>query len=93
MSNKKAFHIILVGRVQGVGLRYFAQQKALDYNLKGWVKNKTDGSVEIEIEGDLGMIDVFIENLKIGNSYSRVDRIFKSELPDLRYYDSFFVKY
>lgn len=76
-----------------MGLRYFAQQKALDYNLKGWVKNKTDGSVEIEIEGDLGMIDVFIENLKIGNSYSRVDRIFKSELPDLRYYDSFFVKY
>ncbi len=93
MNRRKAFHIVLVGRVQGVGFRYYARQKALELNLFGWVRNKTDGSVEIEVEGDEDSIMIFMDLLKIGNSFSRVDRLFKTELPDLPDYQSFFVKY
>ena len=39
-------HIIFYGRVQGVGFRYYAVQKANQLGLTGWVKNLYDGSVE-----------------------------------------------
>ncbi len=84
---------MLVGRVQGVGFRHFVRRKALELGLKGWVRNKTDESVEIEVEGDEELIPVFIRLLKTGNSYSRVDRVFQSELPDIQQYTSFFIKY
>ncbi len=93
MKTEKAFHIVLVGRVQGVGFRYFVHQSALELNLKGWVKNKVDGSVEIEVNGNPDLLSIFIEKLKLGNGYSRVDRVFKSELPELHYYESFYIKY
>ena len=38
-------HIIFYGRVQGVGFRYYAVQKANQLGLTGWVKNLYDGSV------------------------------------------------
>jgi acylphosphatase len=93
LERTKAFYIVLVGRVQGVGFRHFVRKKALELGLKGWVRNKTDESVEIEVEGDKELIPVFIRLLKTGNSYSRVDRVFQSELPDIQQYTSFFIKY
>ena len=44
-------HIFFYGRVQGVGFRYYAVQKANQLGLTGWVKNLYDGSVEMEVEG------------------------------------------
>ncbi|PTN07873.1 acylphosphatase [Mangrovibacterium marinum] len=93
MSSSKRIHIILVGRVQGVGFRSFSRHKALELKLSGWVRNKMDGSVEIEVEGHPETIARFIAELKAGNGYSRVDRIFKSELPELANYPSFYIKY
>jgi len=93
LDRVKAFHIIVVGRVQGVGFRHFVRKTALELNLNGWVGNKPDGSVEIEIEGDEEIMLIFLELLKTGNSFSRADRIFQTELPDLQNYQSFFIKY
>ena len=42
-------HIIFYGRVQGVGFRYYAVQKANQLGLTGWVKNLYDGSVEMKV--------------------------------------------
>lgn len=44
-------HIIVHGRVQGVGFRFSAQQKAVEYNLTGYVRNLANGDVELEVEG------------------------------------------
>ena len=59
-------HIIFYGRVQGVGFRYYAVQKANQLGLTGWVKNLYDGSVEMEVEGEEPLIDqliIFLQNL------------------------------
>jgi len=46
----KKYHVIFKGRVQGVGFRFLVQRFANNMNLDGFVRNKADGSVELEIE-------------------------------------------
>lgn len=58
-------HIYFYGRVQGVGFRYYAVQKAEELGLNGWVRNLYDGSVEMEVEGEEADIDqliLFLQN-------------------------------
>jgi acylphosphatase len=71
------------GRVQGVGFRYFAYHLAKELSLYGWVKNIYDGTVKINVIGDEIIIDSFIEKLKTGNGFSRVDRMDITEYPNL----------
>ena len=49
---KKRVHIIVSGRVQGVFYRACTQEKALSLNLFGWVRNLSNGNVEIVAEGE-----------------------------------------
>ena len=56
-------HIIFYGRVQGVGFRYYAVQKANQLGLTGWVKNLTDGRVEAELQGQAKLVDSFVERI------------------------------
>lgn len=44
-------HIIFYGRVQGVGFRYYAVNKARSLGLTGWVENLYNGNVEMEVQG------------------------------------------
>ena len=45
-------HLRVVGRVQGVGFRWFIRQRARELGLSGWVRNRQDGSVEIAAAGE-----------------------------------------
>jgi acylphosphatase len=63
----------IYGRVQGVGFRYFAQNKAEELGLSGWVRNLSDGSVEIRAQGPLQDVEQFMHYLKVGPVGSRVD--------------------
>lgn len=56
----------VTGLVQGVGYRYFAMQLARRYGITGWVKNRDDGSVELEAEGADEAIEAFVERLGVG---------------------------
>lgn len=67
------YNIVIRGDVQGVGFRYFAQKSALLYGVTGWVRNKADGSVEIDAEGEEKNIARFIGALKQGSRYSSVE--------------------
>lgn len=62
----RAVYIIIGGRVQGVGFRYFAKHKADELHIAGWVRNTPDGKVEIEAEGEPQNLENFIDWLKIG---------------------------
>jgi acylphosphatase len=71
----KCARVIVYGRVQGVGFRYFAQAAATRYGLVGWVRNRYDGSVEILAEGPENAFDAFIKVIKQGPSASHVQKI------------------
>lgn len=73
-------HIFFYGRVQGVGFRYYAVQKANQLGLTGWVKNLYDGSVEMEVEGQEELIDqliIFLQN----RTYIWIERIDSKKIP------------
>lgn len=49
---KKRLRIEIYGKVQNVGFRYDCRAKAGQYGIVGWAKNRADGHVELEVEGD-----------------------------------------
>jgi len=57
-------HIIFFGTVQGVGFRFTVQRYALSSDLKGWVKNLPNGSVEILVEGPEERIEQFCQDIE-----------------------------
>jgi len=65
-------HIVIMGRVQGVGFRYFAISWAERLGLTGFVRNNYDGSVETEVEGDRSAVEEYITQMKLGPRWSRV---------------------
>lgn len=83
-------HILFYGRVQGVGFRYYAVQKARQLGLTGWVENLLDGSVEMEVEGPEEMIDqliIFLQN----RTYIWIENMDVKTLP-LKNDDGFYEK-
>lgn len=67
--------ILVHGMVQGVGFRYFAYRQATLRGLKGYVRNRPDGTVETVVEGDKGLIEDYIRELEVGPRYARVTRV------------------
>ena len=87
------YELYITGRVQGVGYRYFAAQKANEMGIKGWVKNAVDGSVIVVAQGIEEEIKTFIDYLYIGPTRSRVDQISKVKFNTLSDFNNFSVKY
>ena len=58
--------------VQGVGFRWFTRNAAGLYGLGGWVRNRPDGSVEIEAEGQKEAVEAFLADVREGPRFSRV---------------------
>ncbi|GAB5562125.1 MAG: hypothetical protein SynsKO_37720 [Synoicihabitans sp.] len=56
--------IFFSGRVQGVGFRYSVLQVAKEFEVVGFVKNLTDGRVQLEVEGESGEIDQFVSAIE-----------------------------
>ena len=57
-------YIIFSGTVQGVGFRYTASRIARSLSLGGFVKNLSDGNVEVQLAGDRETIGLFIEGIQ-----------------------------
>ncbi len=60
----KTIRLYLFGRVQGVGMRFTVMQIAKKVGVKGYVKNLSDGSVEIVAQGKSAQVDDFIKRAK-----------------------------
>ena len=74
-GNMEAKKIKISGRVQGVGFRHFTVQNARSLNLKGWVMNMPDGTVEALIGGDPEDVETMMKKLHKGPAAARVDRV------------------
>lgn len=68
-------HIIVKGIVQGVGYRFFTVAAAKRLNIKGWVRNKLDGTVEAVAQGSPTQLEQFIKELKQGPSGAVVEEV------------------
>ena len=69
------------GRVQGVGFRYKLRYLAEKYSVTGWVRNESDGSVAMEVQGSRGQMDQLIQKLQTHGRYIRIDHVSEMELP------------
>ena len=81
MADLAKVHIVVSGIVQGVGYRYFAMQLARDYGLAGWVRNREDGTVELEAEGEEIVVQAYIKDLRIGPRSANVTDVAVTKLP------------
>ncbi|MBT3603024.1 MAG: acylphosphatase [Candidatus Latescibacteria bacterium] len=83
----------VVGRVQGVGFRYFAHKQAKKYGLVGYVRNLPNGEVEVDVAGNTKDVDDFLCILQKGPSSSRVDLVTEQVLPLQNLPDTFDIRY
>ena len=72
----------ITGRVQGVGYRAWAMRQANALGLRGWVRNRSDGSVEALLIGDDGPVERMIEASRQGPFGARVTDIAISQAED-----------
>lgn len=72
--------IVFYGWVQGVGFRYRARHAAQMYGCTGWVRNETDGSVTMEIQGPEESIDRVILAIERG-TYVKIENMDNRTIP------------
>ena len=71
----RAVRLLVRGRVQGVGFRWFAKEQARQADLVGWVRNAPDGTVEIAAAGDDERLERFIDAVRRGPPGARVEGV------------------
>ena len=72
MSTSVRVQILVSGRVQGVGYRYFVIEVAERLGLNGWVRNLADGRVEAQVEGEQESVDQLVSEMRAGPRLSHV---------------------
>ena len=73
--------ILVSGKVQNVGFRYYTKKKAEELNICGFVKNELDGSVYIEAMGEETELDLFVHWCNSGPHWARVEKVKNQEIP------------
>ncbi|MCL1928410.1 MAG: acylphosphatase [Treponema sp.] len=82
-----AFYARVQGRVQGVGFRYSAVREAHRLRINGWVRNASNGDVEVWAEGIPENLASFFGWLQKGPQFSRIDSVDTVEKDCKGYYD------
>jgi acylphosphatase len=75
VAERKSIHVIVRGRVQGVGFRAFVEHEALSRGIEGWVRNRRDGTVEAVFTGDPASVEAMIAACRTGPRGSHVDDV------------------
>ena len=74
-NRKIARRFFISGDVQGVGYRFFAQRAAARHQVVGYVKNLSDGRVEVFAEGPAPQVEALKNDLATGPRFGRVDHV------------------
>ena len=89
---KVARKFLITGEVQGVGYRFFAQRATARHQVRGYVRNCPDGTVEALAEGSEGDVEEFKKDLVTGPSWSSVEQVEEISLEPTGLYASFRVE-
>ena len=73
--SEKEIDCIIRGKVQGVGYRLFIKKEAEKQDLVGYIQNEEDGTVSFVAQGEQENLEKFVEKIKKGPYFSRVDDI------------------
>lgn len=79
MSQTICRNLRMHGRVQGVGYRWALCAEAQRLGLRGWVRNRRDGTVEALVAGPLEAVEALVVWAERGPSMARVDRVVTSD--------------
>lgn len=83
MSERKAAHAVITGRVQGVWFRAWTVQEASARHLDGWVRNRRDGSVEAVFAGESAAVDDMIQACHRGPDAAQVRAVEVSPVAEM----------
>ena len=78
-TERIARRYVIRGRVQGVGYRYFARDRAMELSVTGWVRNRDDGTVEALACGTAAQLDAFSGYLHQGPRFGDVRGVEQQE--------------
>ena len=81
------------GRVQGVGFRFFVHSNAKSMGITGWVKNMSDGSVTMELQGEAEIVERLIAKIQRGNDWIKVTNFELEDLPVVKGENKFAIRY
>ncbi|MCC6139653.1 MAG: acylphosphatase [Nitrospira sp.] len=93
MTSQVRAHILVNGRVQGVGYRAFAARVAAQCKLVGGVRNLDDGRVELDVEGPRETIEALLADLKVGPPAARVAAVAVEWSPGTNRFTEFHIWY
>lgn len=86
------YHLLISGRVQGVGFRWSVLQLARQMRLCGFVKNLPNGQVYLEVQGPVAEVEQFCQKTAAGPTpYARVTAVQKNKGQLTDYHNQFFV--
>jgi len=74
-THQSRLHATVEGRVQGVGFRYFVEERAIALKISGWVRNRWDGTVEVVGEGEHEILEIFLADIRRGPRASNVTNV------------------
>jgi acylphosphatase len=80
------------GRVQGVGFRWFVRERAEGLGLVGWVRNRSDGAVELVAEGPAASLERLVDELREGPRGAYVTRVDVAHGPALGAFSMFEIR-
>jgi acylphosphatase len=81
---------VVHGRVQGVGFRWFVTRNASDLGVRGTVRNRGDGTVEVVLQADEpAPVATLVERIRSGPPASRVEEVECQSVEDPPRYDGF----
>jgi len=93
MGEMKQAHIVVIGKVQGVFFRAFAKQNAGKLGLRGFTRNRSDGTLEIMVQGDEENIKKLAKLCKMGPLMAKVDDLKIEWIPVENEFEHFNIRY
>ena len=82
-------YLIISGKVQGVGYRYYAKRKAENLGLTSWIRNTSNGHVESRVEGTKQAVQDFINWAHQGPDNAVVSNIIQKTLAEQPAFENF----
>lgn len=76
-----ARHVLIHGRVQGVGYRYSLENMASTMRIAGWVRNRHDGTVEAHLEGQAESVEALLAWCRHGPAGAQVSHLYVQDTP------------